>query len=123
VDLVERLATRVSQLSSTGPRTLIAIDGPDAAGKTSLADRLARVVPLPAVRASLDGFHRPRAVRYARGELSAEGYYRDSFDYQALVDDCLARSPPVPAGCAPARTTTGATPHTAPTPPHPTARC
>ena len=32
-------------------------------------------------RASIDGFHRPRAERYARGDQSPEGFYRDSFDY------------------------------------------
>ena len=41
-------------------------------------------------RASIDGFHRPRAERYVRGRTSAEGYYRDSYDYatfrRALLD-------------------------------------
>ena len=44
-------------------------------------------------RASVDRFHRPRAERYVRGEDSAEGYYRDSFDYdlfrRVLIDECL----------------------------------
>jgi uridine kinase len=67
--------------------TLVAIDGPDAAGKTTLADELARLLERRAVhvvRASIDGFHRPRAERLARGPESPEGYYRDSFDYPAL---------------------------------------
>jgi uridine kinase len=65
----------------------VAIDGPDAAGKTILADELAGVLERsgrPVVRASVDGFHRPVAERYARGHESPEGYYRDSFDYPAL---------------------------------------
>ena len=34
---------------------------------------------------SVDGFHHPRAVRYARAEASpAESYYEDSFDYAAF---------------------------------------
>jgi uridine kinase len=36
------------------------------------------------IRASIDGFHRPRAARYRRGTDSPEGYYHDSFDYGAL---------------------------------------
>jgi uridine kinase len=36
------------------------------------------------IRASIDGFHRPRAERYGRGEDSPVGYYEDSFDYDAL---------------------------------------
>lgn len=64
----------------------VALDGPDAAGKTSLADALA--VRLAGqrhtIRISVDGFHRPRAERLRRGDLSPEGYYQDSFDYDAL---------------------------------------
>ena len=39
----------------------VAIDGPDAAGKTTLADRLAEAVRAagrPALRVSIDDFHR-----------------------------------------------------------------
>ena len=36
------------------------------------------------MRASIDGFHRPRAERYRRGDASPEGYYRDAFDYDAV---------------------------------------
>jgi uridine kinase len=65
----------------------VAIDGIDAAGKTRLADEL--VLPLqsqgrPVIRASIDGFQRPRRERYRRGSLSAEGYYEDAFDYPQI---------------------------------------
>ena len=66
----------------------VAIDGPDAAGKTTLADELVPFVGAsgrPVVRASIDGFHRPRAERVARGPDSPEGYFHDSFDYPALT--------------------------------------
>jgi uridine kinase len=36
------------------------------------------------IRASIDGFHRPRADRYRQGADSARGYYEDSFDHDAL---------------------------------------
>jgi uridine kinase len=65
----------------------VAIDGPDAAGKTILADELAPLLAASGravIRASIDGFHRPRAERLARGPESPEGYYSDSFDYPAL---------------------------------------
>lgn len=65
----------------------VAIDGPDAAGKTVLADELAEALAAAGrevIRASVDGFHRPRAERYRRGADSAEGYYRDSFDHGAI---------------------------------------
>jgi uridine kinase len=89
VELVDGLAAATGQLSRSRARVLIGIDGPDAAGKTTLADRLAQALPVPVVRASIDGFHLPRELRYRRGDLSGEGYYRDSYDYPALLDGCL----------------------------------
>jgi uridine kinase len=65
----------------------VAIDGVDAAGKTTLADELAPLLQScdrPAMRASIDSFHNPRAVRYQRGRGSPEGYFHDSFDYEAV---------------------------------------
>ncbi|MBQ1042963.1 MULTISPECIES: uridylate kinase [unclassified Micromonospora] len=65
----------------------VAVDGPDAAGKTRLADDLAEVLGArrSVLRVSVDGFHRPAAVRRARGPLSPDGYYRDAFDHETLV--------------------------------------
>ncbi len=66
-------------------RTLLAVDGIDGAGKRPFADDLAERLGRgghPVFRASIDRFHRPRAERYARGVDSADGYYRDSFDYE-----------------------------------------
>ena len=64
-------------------RTMLGVDGPDAAGKSTFADELAVAFDragFTAVRASMDDFHRPRADRYRAGRYSAEGYYRDAFD-------------------------------------------
>lgn len=64
----------------------VAVDGPDAAGKTTLADELARNLSgrREAIRVGIDGFHRPRSVRLRRGSLSPEGFYHDSFDHDAV---------------------------------------
>src|ERR671936_3199905 len=83
---VEELANRIETVRRPHP-VRVAIDGVDAAGKTTLADELAAVLRgrgREVIRASIDGFLRPRAERYRRGELSPEGYYHDSFDYAAL---------------------------------------
>ena len=63
-------------------RGRVGIDGPDAAGKTTLADALAALTGLPRVRA--DDFLAPPEVRYARGDLDPDGYYADAFDLPAL---------------------------------------
>ncbi len=101
MDLAEHLASAVAQLARDRDRVLVGIDGPVTAGKTTLADRLAAVLDVPAVRASVDDFLRPRELRYRRGELSAEGCYRDAHDYVALVDGCVS---PFRGGAAAVRT-------------------
>lgn len=68
-------------------RVIIAVDGIDGAGKTTFADGLAEVFAETGVdvfRSGIDGFHRPRAERYARGRRSPEGFYEDSYDYSTF---------------------------------------
>jgi uridine kinase len=72
--------------------TRVAIDGVDGVGKTTLADELAeslRAAGREVIRASVDGFHNPRARRYVRGSDSAEGYFLDSFNYETLERELL----------------------------------
>ena len=84
-DLLDTLADELMARRQARPLR-VAIDGPTAAGKTTLADELAdHLGPrAPVIRAGLDGFHRPRAVRYERGRRSAQGYYEDARDYEAV---------------------------------------
>jgi len=89
MDLAGRLATTVTGLSRLHDRMVVGIDGPDGAGKTTLAGRLTEALQVKTLQACVDGFNRPRAQRYRRGELSPDGYYLDSFDYPALRNDCL----------------------------------
>jgi uridine kinase len=93
--IIRRLAERILTLPDAHPLR-VAIDGVDASGKTTLADELADELASalagharPALRASIDGFHCPRASRYARGPDSPEGYYLDSYDYAVLRDALL----------------------------------
>ncbi len=70
-----------------GERAVVAVDGVDGAGKTRLVGELLALAPLVAgrdvVAVGVDGFHRPRAQRYARGR-GPETFYQDSYDYEAL---------------------------------------
>ena len=89
--VLPELASHITRVEREHP-VRVAIDGVDAAGKTTLADEL--VAPLEragrqVVRASIDGFHHPEAIRRRRGSLSAEGYYRDSFDHATLAEELL----------------------------------
>ena len=82
--LVEDLGSVVDNLAADSQRLLVSIDGPDAAGKTTLARGLASTLQTPVVMVSVDSWHRRREIRWRRGEMSPDGYYRDSFDYDVL---------------------------------------
>jgi uridine kinase len=84
--VLDRVAEAVLALPPAGT-VRVGIDGVDGAGKTTFADELRdRLAPSgrPIIRATVDGFHHPKPVRYRRGRYSPEGFYRDSYDYGAL---------------------------------------
>ncbi|CAN7638585.1 uridine kinase [Bradyrhizobium sp. LjRoot220] len=84
--LLNRLAAAIVALHP-GRIIRVAIDGVDGAGKTTLADAVAPLVAAqgrPTIRASVDDFHQPRALRYARGRHSPDGFYLDSYDYDSF---------------------------------------
>ena len=88
---IARLASMIAAVERPHPAR-VALDGVDGAGKTHLADEL--VGPLSRsgrqiIRASIDGFHYPRAHRYKRGRKSADGYFHDSFNYGQLRSQLL----------------------------------
>lgn len=88
---LETLARRIVMLERGRP-VRVAIDGRTASGKTTLADELAeaaRGLGRTVIRASVDGFHRPRAERHRRGRHSADGYYEDARDLGAFRRDLL----------------------------------
>lgn len=90
-ELVAAIADLVDAVDCAHPVRL-AVDGPDTAGKTTLAEELAAALrerEREVVRASIDGFHRPRIERYRQGPESPLGYYEDSFDYERLREALL----------------------------------
>ncbi|GAA3347980.1 hypothetical protein GCM10020358_64750 [Amorphoplanes nipponensis] len=117
-ELLDRLAEAVGAVPAGHP-TRVAIDGPPAAGKTTLADELAAVLRARGrhvLRATIDDFLVPRVRRYARGEYSAEGCYFDAHDHDALNRVLL--DPLGPGGDRRFRTTAyDRTADTAPAPP------
>ncbi|WP_433088068.1 cytidylate kinase family protein [Dactylosporangium sp. CA-052675] len=86
-EVLDHLAAAVGAVAVAHP-TRVAVDGPPAAGKTTLADELAVVLRArgrDVIRATIDDFLFPRARRYLRGEYSAEGCYFDAHDYDGLT--------------------------------------
>lgn len=84
---IGELANLIAEIHPGHP-VRVGIDGVDCSGKTMLADELFK--PLMSsgrevIRASIDGFHNPRAIRYRQGRDSSRGYYEDSFDLDAVL--------------------------------------
>ena len=71
----------------------VAVDGVDAAGKTTFATELVAALQELGrfvVHVSADGFHQVKVIRYRRGRDSAEGFWLDAYDYQALAENVLS---------------------------------
>src|SRR5215469_16372168 len=84
--VIDQLSDAIIRLTDSKP-VRVAIDGRTASGKTTFADELAMSIKRhgrAVIRTSIDGFHRPKAERYARGRFSAEGYYFDARDLAAI---------------------------------------
>lgn len=87
-DLLRLLAAEIAARKREDRPLKVGIDGRCAAGKTTLADELGQVLGAKGfnvLRPSVDGFHHPREYRYRQGEYSAQGYYEDAYDYDAVT--------------------------------------
>src|ERR1700742_644931 len=85
-DLLDRLVGTIESVTIPHPLR-VAVDGPPAAGKTTLADELAALLRArgrEVIRATTESFQLPRAQRYRHGEFSPEANYHESFDYDTL---------------------------------------
>ena len=90
--VLDELADRIASVSLGRP-VRVAIDGRTGSGKTTLADELGALLIArgrSVIHTSIDGFHRPKAERYARGRTSPEGYYYDARDLDAVTRLLLA---------------------------------
>jgi len=91
-DVLAAVGTAISGARRAGHVRFVGVDGVDGAGKTVFADALGdalREDGHPVVRVSVDGFHRPRVERYRRGARSPEGFFLDSYDYDAFRREVL----------------------------------
>lgn len=88
MDLDRRWQDLAHDVEALTPPALVAVDGVDGAGKTTVASWLAAVLSSAGRQAVVvheDDFLAPRAVRYRRGRSSPEGFFRDTYDVVALT--------------------------------------
>ena len=87
---MRRLAANI--LDTVGPgRRMVAIDGVDGSGKTSFAANLVHAITTrPVVLIHVDDFLNPSSIRHAKGRCSPEGFWKDTYDYDALRQRVLA---------------------------------
>lgn len=88
---IKEIADHILKLNVPHPRR-VGVSGITASGKTTFANELAEEIKkrgLPVTRASIDDFHNPRVIRYAKGKESARGYYEDAHDYTAFKERLL----------------------------------
>lgn len=86
IEFLRALATEILHNYGRG-RTIVAVDGPDSAGRAAFADDLAAVFDErehSEFRASLRYFQRSRAEQAKFGAESEERLYRHGYDYSAL---------------------------------------
>ncbi len=90
-ELFSKIIDKIESCKTDGV-FMVGIDGVDAAGKTTFAALLSEELRKrnnEVIEASMDGFHNPRETRYRLGRDSPEGYYRDSFNLEALKTHLL----------------------------------
>ncbi|GAB3519752.1 uridine kinase [Arthrobacter monumenti] len=94
---IPAIADFISTQLPAAHRTLIGIDGVDGSGKTTFANTLAMSFPSRQTAViHVDDFLNPPEVRHRRGRHSPEGFWLDSYDYEALWRDVI--EPLLPSG-------------------------
>jgi uridine kinase len=87
--IYHQVASALLRFKPSGKPLLVGINGVDGSGKTTLAHHLSKTLAPNARIIHIDHFQNSKEIRYARGEYSSEGYYKDSFNIQALTTRSL----------------------------------
>jgi uridine kinase len=83
--LLDEIGRRLLAAVPSGRRALVAVDGADGSGKTTFASGLASAIHnRPVVVLHADDYLNPSSMRHARGRHSPEGFWLDSYNYDAL---------------------------------------
>ncbi|MBM9593383.1 nucleoside/nucleotide kinase family protein [Roseitranquillus sediminis] len=73
MDHLDEIVRRIGALDRTAGRTLVAVAGPPASGKSTLAERLVDRLGERAILVPMDGFHLDNIVLERRGLLARKG--------------------------------------------------
>jgi len=96
LELFEYLEEKINaKLQQKKKPLLIAINGIEGSGKTTFAKQLVAFLNAEhyqTIHVSIDGYHNTKTIRYQQGSNSAKGYYEDSYNEQAFVDNVLKSS-------------------------------
>jgi uridine kinase len=90
MNIIDAISKYILGIKANNP-LLIAIDGVDTSGKTTLADNIYNQLKNEsnALRVSIDKFHNPKEIRMRQGILSPEGYYEDSFNIHQIIEKVI----------------------------------
>ena len=90
-ELLQFLANKIIKIKKDSP-ILIGVNGVSASGKTTFTKELVNFlknIKRHIIFASIDNFHNPQKIRYRKGRNSPIGYYQDSFNYSAIIENLL----------------------------------
>ena len=85
-ELITNLSEQILKIKGNTP-ILVAFDGVDTSGKTTLANRIHDYFQkreIDSIRVSIDKFHNPKEIRVSKGDYSPEGFFYDSFNYEKI---------------------------------------
>lgn len=86
------LVNKFLELSSNNKTLIVAIDGADCSGKTTLANELMNMLIARGRRAIVihgDDFINPRRIREKQGQKTAMGFYEDFWAFRTLIEKIL----------------------------------
>jgi len=84
------IGARVLSSVPSDRRAMIGIDGVDGSGKSSFAAALAQCFPgRQVIVVHLDEFLNPAATRHRQGKSSPEGFWLDTYNYDAFTRDVI----------------------------------
>ncbi|MEI7497856.1 MAG: hypothetical protein WCK11_01060 [Candidatus Falkowbacteria bacterium] len=91
IELIDSLSQRILAISKSSA-VLVGIDGASTAGKTTMAAELESKLKESGrnvIKVTIDGFNNPRSTRYAKGANSPEGFYKDSYNNEIIINELL----------------------------------